>query len=68
MPLCYLWRRDQKELLEEMINTGLCAVVVKVAGLGLLQRHLGRTLEELRDYLHELVLSAFVIYYKVSCF
>lgn len=29
VPLCYLWGRDQKELLHEMISYGMSAVVVK---------------------------------------
>ena len=33
--LAYLWQRDQKELLEEMIGNGLVAVVIKVAAIGI---------------------------------
>jgi diphthine-ammonia ligase len=32
--LAYLWRRDQAELLEEMIETELNAVLIKVAAMG----------------------------------
>ena len=32
--LAYLWQRDQKELLTEMIHAGLTAVVIKVAAIG----------------------------------
>lgn len=32
--LAYLWRRDQKELLQEMIQCGLKAMIIKVAALG----------------------------------
>lgn len=32
--LAYLWQRDQKELLSEMIENGLTAVVIKVAAIG----------------------------------
>ena len=32
--LAYLWRRDQKELLDEMIELGLEAVLIKVAAIG----------------------------------
>jgi len=32
--LAYLWRRDQRELLAEMIACKLKAVVIKVAALG----------------------------------
>ena len=34
--LAYLWQRDQKELLGEMINAGLTAVVIKVAAIGII--------------------------------
>ena len=33
--LAYLWQRDQKELLSEMIEAGLKAVVIKVAAIGM---------------------------------
>jgi diphthine-ammonia ligase len=32
--LAYLWQRDQKELLAEMIEAGLTAVIIKVAAIG----------------------------------
>jgi len=32
--LAYLWRRDQKELLQEMIHCGVHAIIIKVAALG----------------------------------
>jgi len=32
--LAYLWRRDQQELLAEMITCDLKAIVIKVAALG----------------------------------
>jgi len=41
--LAYLWRRDQEELLHEMIENGLEAVLIKVACLGLNSQHLGKT-------------------------
>lgn len=34
MSLAYLWRRDQRELLKEMIEAKVQAVVIKVAALG----------------------------------
>ena len=33
-PLGYLWRRDQEELLDEMIQCGIKAIIIKVATLG----------------------------------
>ncbi|TFK55996.1 hypothetical protein OE88DRAFT_1622520 [Heliocybe sulcata] len=46
-PLCYLWQRDQADLLSEMIASGLNAVIIKVAGIGLTQKHLGKSLAEM---------------------
>ncbi len=51
-PLCYLWHRDQRELLDEMIDRGLQAILIKVACLGLEpHRHLGLRLDQIRDHL-----------------
>ncbi|XP_063230260.1 uncharacterized protein LOC134535177 [Bacillus rossius redtenbacheri] len=50
--LAYLWRRDQAELLQEMIDCGVVAIVVKVAALGLEPgRHLGLGLADLRPHI-----------------
>lgn len=54
-PLCYLWQRDQAELLSEMIASGLEAVLIKVAGIGLKPNHLGKTLTEMQPTLTKLV-------------
>ena len=54
--LAYLWQRDQKLLLKEMLQAGVSAVIIKVACLGLKPtKHLGRSLEEVYPYLCELV-------------
>uniref|UniRef100_A0A673K994 Diphthine--ammonia ligase n=1 Tax=Sinocyclocheilus rhinocerous TaxID=307959 RepID=A0A673K994_9TELE len=54
-PLAYLWRRDQAELLREIISSGLQALLIKVAAYGLdPERHLGKSLAEMEAYLHEL--------------
>ncbi|KAI8842580.1 hypothetical protein BC829DRAFT_300829 [Chytridium lagenaria] len=45
--LAYLWRRDQAELLSEMINYGVDAVFVKVAGAGFKTTHLGKSLAQM---------------------
>ncbi|KAL0949412.1 hypothetical protein HGRIS_009473 [Hohenbuehelia grisea] len=50
-PLCYLWQRDQTELLSEMIEAGLEAILIKVAGIGLKPAHLGKTLAEMQPTL-----------------
>ncbi|GAA5911944.1 diphthine--ammonia ligase [Sporobolomyces salmoneus] len=53
-PIAYLWRRDQKELLNEMVVSGQESVLVKVAGAGLGVQHLGKTLGEMQPILHKL--------------
>ncbi|KAF7704584.1 diphthine--ammonia ligase isoform X2 [Silurus meridionalis] len=54
-PLAYLWRREQADLLSEMITSGLQAVLIKVAAYGLNPgTHLGKTLAEMEPYLHQL--------------
>lgn len=46
--LSFLWRRNQAELLQEMVDSGLEAILLKVASFGLTpQKHLGRSLAEL---------------------
>ncbi|XP_057364617.1 uncharacterized protein LOC130685341 [Daphnia carinata] len=51
--LSYLWQRDQEELLEEMIKSGMNAILIKVAALGLdPKKHLGRSLQHCQ---HELI-------------
>ena len=52
--LAFLWRKDQRALLHEMIESGVDAVIVKVASMGLEQRHLGRTIGELAPYFRNL--------------
>ena len=32
--LAYLWRRDQEELLLEMVEAGVHAILIKVAAMG----------------------------------
>ena len=56
--LSYLWRRDQEELLNEMINSGMHAILIKVAALGLEpEKHLGKSLQVCQNDLLKLVLS-----------
>ncbi|OQR68123.1 ATP-binding domain-containing protein 4-like [Tropilaelaps mercedesae] len=45
--LAYLWHREQSALLRDMIDSGVHAVIIKTAVLGLLPRHLGLTLAEI---------------------
>lgn len=57
MSLAYLWRRDQGELLQEMIDGGVEAVVIKVAALGLdPSKHLGMKLQEIQPHLVKMVI------------
>ena len=70
--LAYMWQRDQSELLQEMIECGLQAILIKVAALGLYpSRHLGRTIQEMQPYLESMVcylneLCLFIILADVS--
>lgn len=52
--LAFLWQRDQKELLTDIIQSGMDARIIKVAGIGLDERHLNKSLAELQPYLLEL--------------
>ena len=53
--LSYLWRRDQAELFDEMIDAKVEAILIKVATLGLDGKHLGLSLSQVRDHLHKMV-------------
>ncbi|KAA0184527.1 hypothetical protein HAZT_HAZT003327 [Hyalella azteca] len=51
----YLWQREQKELLSEMLKCDVEAVLIKVAGAGLLpEQHCGQTLQQLHPTLLQL--------------
>lgn len=50
----YLWERDQRELLAEMADNGVQAILVKVAAMGLKPVHLGKTIAEMYPLLCEL--------------
>lgn len=57
--LTYLWRRDQSELLDEMIQSGICAVMIKTASMGLNpRRDCGKTLGQLQSRLEQLKVTA----------
>ncbi|KAI8432104.1 hypothetical protein MSG28_004609 [Choristoneura fumiferana] len=50
--LAYLWRRNQKELLQEMISSHVEAIIIKVAALGLDPKvHLGMPIREIQPHL-----------------
>lgn len=52
--ICPLWQRDQEELLDEMIDSGLHAILIKTASYGLTAQYLQKSLQEMRDHLHHL--------------
>lgn len=55
VPLAYLWRRDQTELLQEMIDCKVQSILIKVASLGLVpDRHLGKSLRDLQPHLEKM--------------
>lgn len=54
-PLCYLWKLDQKEILQEMVAFGLNSIIVKTAAIGLDQNHLGKNLGFMLPILLDLV-------------
>ncbi|KAG8746860.1 hypothetical protein FRC10_003382 [Ceratobasidium sp. 414] len=47
-------KRDQRELMSEMIEAGVEAILIKVAGIGLQERHLSKTLAQMEPTLHKL--------------
>ncbi|KAJ4967676.1 hypothetical protein NE237_014377 [Protea cynaroides] len=50
--LAYLWKQDQSLLLQEMITTGIAAIIVKVAAMGLdPAKHLGKEISYLHPHL-----------------
>ncbi|KAM7269393.1 hypothetical protein ACFE04_024890 [Oxalis oulophora] len=53
--LAYLWKQDQSLLLHQMITSGIVAITIKVAAMGLdPANHLGKELDYLTSYLHKL--------------
>ena len=52
--LAYLWGREQEQLLQEMIDYGIVAVLIKTAALGLNKDHIGKELSEVKDHLTQL--------------
>lgn len=49
--LSYLWQRNQEELLNEMAQAGVNAVLVKIAAIGLKRQHLGRSIGDMFPHL-----------------
>ena len=59
--ISYLWRRDQDELFDEMIDAKVEAILIKVAMLGLDNKHLGLSFRQVRDDLHKMVIIMIII-------
>lgn len=56
----YLWRREQVDLLQDMVDAGMESIIVKVASIGLNpRRHLGKTIGMLQYDFLRLVSQAF---------
>ncbi|KAF8974945.1 ATP binding domain 4 [Entomortierella lignicola] len=49
--LAYLWQRDQEELLNEMAQAGVNAILIKIAAIGLKTQHLGQSIGDMYSYL-----------------
>lgn len=54
LSVAYLWHREQSELLDETIATGMHTILIKVAAVGSTENNLGKTLEEMRPKLRSL--------------
>ncbi|KAG0712640.1 Diphthine--ammonia ligase [Chionoecetes opilio] len=53
--LAYMWRRNQSELLREMVACGVDAILIKVAAIGLYPRkHLGKSITQMVSYLEKM--------------
>lgn len=64
--LCFLWQRDQQSLLQDMVDDGMKAIMVKIASMGLKVSFLGKTLAQLQGQLLQLV-SAVCVCLVASC-
>lgn len=55
VPLCFLWRRNQSDLLLEMVQSGMDAIVIKTAAMGLdPHKHCGKSVAQLRPLFERL--------------
>jgi len=52
--LAKLWNREQDQLLQDMIDNGFEAILIKVACMGLSKEHLGKSIREMQPYLRKL--------------
>ena len=49
--LAYLWRREQRGLLGDMVENGIDAILIKTATIGLNKQDIGKSIIELHDKL-----------------
>ena len=49
--MAYLWQRDQEELLNDMVQADMNAILVKIAAIGLKTQHLGQSIGDMYPYL-----------------
>ncbi|XP_952275.1 uncharacterized protein TA13205 [Theileria annulata] len=49
-----LWERNQRDLIKEMIDEGMEAILIKTCSLGLNEKHLGRKISEIYEELLEM--------------
>lgn len=52
--LAYLWNEEQDGLLQRMIDSNFEAILIKVACLGLNEKHVGKTIRNMQEYLRKL--------------
>lgn len=52
--LAYLWDEDQDKLLNEMIANNFDAILIKVACMGLSEKHIGQSIKGMQDCLRKL--------------
>jgi diphthine-ammonia ligase len=52
--LAYLWNREQKELLSDMINNQMNSVLIKVCAMGLDKIDLMKSISEMKEKLFKL--------------
>lgn len=52
--LAYLWKRNQDTLLQEMIDHGFDAIIIKVACMGLEREHVGMSIKDMQSHLRKL--------------
>ncbi|CAD8084827.1 unnamed protein product [Paramecium sonneborni] len=52
--MAYLWNQDQFTLLDQMLQNNMKIILIKVAALGLTQKHLGKSIQDLYEHFKEI--------------